>query len=44
MEANNEFEEWVSLMLEAKNSGLSIEDVKDFIVENGSREKHYIIW
>ncbi|WP_249594875.1 anti-repressor SinI family protein [Peribacillus frigoritolerans] len=43
MEANNELEEWVYLMLEAKNSGLSIEDVHDFIVENGSREKSYIM-
>ncbi|MBT2646866.1 anti-repressor SinI family protein [Bacillus sp. ISL-34] len=43
MEANNELEEWVYLMLEAKNSGLSIKDVNDFIVENGSREKHCIM-
>ena len=31
MEANNEREEWVYLMLEAKNLGLSIEDVREFI-------------
>ncbi|MCZ0873489.1 anti-repressor SinI family protein [Peribacillus sp. AS_2] len=34
MEANNEREEWVYLMLEAKNVGLSIEDVREFIKEN----------
>ncbi|MGE7182777.1 anti-repressor SinI family protein [Peribacillus sp. NPDC006672] len=39
MKANNELEEWVYLMLEAKNSGLSIEDVRDFIVTNKSRVK-----
>ncbi|MEP9406914.1 anti-repressor SinI family protein [Peribacillus frigoritolerans] len=31
MEANNEQEEWFYLILEAKNLGLSIEDVRDFI-------------
>ncbi|MGE7592951.1 anti-repressor SinI family protein [Peribacillus frigoritolerans] len=34
MEANNEREEWVYLMLEAKNLGLCIEDVRKFIKEN----------
>ncbi|MGE7905361.1 anti-repressor SinI family protein [Peribacillus sp. NPDC094092] len=31
MEAKKEWEEWVYLMLEAKNLGLSIEDVREFI-------------
>ncbi|MDM5359851.1 DNA-binding anti-repressor SinI [Peribacillus sp. ACCC06369] len=31
MEANNEREEWVYLILEAENLGLSIEEVRDFI-------------
>ncbi|MBD8134940.1 anti-repressor SinI family protein [Bacillus sp. CFBP 13597] len=31
MEANNEREEWVYLILEAKNQGISIEDVREFI-------------
>ncbi|WP_347939958.1 anti-repressor SinI family protein [Peribacillus simplex] len=31
MEANNEREEWVYLILEAKNLGLSIEEVRNFI-------------
>ncbi|MED3892321.1 anti-repressor SinI family protein [Peribacillus frigoritolerans] len=31
MEANNEREEWVYLMLEAKNLGLSIKEVREFI-------------
>lgn len=31
MEANNEREEWVYLILEAKSLGLSIEDVREFI-------------
>ncbi|WP_459734934.1 anti-repressor SinI family protein [Peribacillus sp. N1] len=31
MEANNEREEWFHLILEAKNLGLSIEDVREFI-------------
>ncbi|MGG4265242.1 anti-repressor SinI family protein [Peribacillus simplex] len=39
MKANNELEEWVYLMLEAKHSGLSIEDVRDFIEKNKSREE-----
>lgn len=31
MEANNEREEWVYLILEAKKLGLSIEEVRKFI-------------
>ncbi|MDP1417466.1 anti-repressor SinI family protein [Peribacillus simplex] len=31
MEANNEREEWVYLILEAKSVGLSIEEVREFI-------------
>ncbi|MEW5552005.1 DNA-binding anti-repressor SinI [Peribacillus frigoritolerans] len=31
MEANNEQEEWIYLILEAKNLGLSIEEVQEFI-------------
>ncbi|MGE6611552.1 anti-repressor SinI family protein [Peribacillus simplex] len=31
MEAKNEREEWVYLMLEAKSLGLSIEEVREFI-------------
>ncbi|TKH11374.1 DNA-binding anti-repressor SinI [Peribacillus simplex] len=31
MEANHEREEWFYLILEAKNLGLSIEDVREFI-------------
>ncbi|AZV63436.1 DNA-binding anti-repressor SinI [Peribacillus frigoritolerans] len=31
MEANNEREEWFYLILEVKNLGLSIEDVREFI-------------
>ncbi|WP_144526641.1 anti-repressor SinI family protein [Peribacillus simplex] len=31
MEAKNEREEWVYLMLEAKSLGLSIEEVRKFI-------------
>ncbi|WP_434060422.1 anti-repressor SinI family protein [Peribacillus frigoritolerans] len=31
IEANNEREEWVYLMLEAKSLGLSIEEVREFI-------------
>ncbi|WP_141992117.1 DNA-binding anti-repressor SinI [Bacillus sp. B4EP4a] len=33
MEAKNEREEWVYLMLEAKSLGLSIEEVREFIKE-----------
>lgn len=43
MKASNELEEWVSLMIEARNAGLSIEDVQVFIMENGTREKQYIM-
>ncbi|WP_155645549.1 DNA-binding anti-repressor SinI [Peribacillus simplex] len=43
MKASNEVEEWVSLMIEARNAGLSIEDVQVFIMENGTREKQYIM-
>ncbi|MGG4155693.1 anti-repressor SinI family protein [Peribacillus muralis] len=42
MNASKELEEWVSLMVEARNAGLSIEDVQIFIAENGTREKQYI--
>ncbi|MEY8733642.1 anti-repressor SinI family protein [Peribacillus frigoritolerans] len=31
MEANNEMKEWVDFILEAKNLGLSIEEVREFI-------------
>ncbi|MGG0413114.1 anti-repressor SinI family protein [Peribacillus simplex] len=31
MEANNEREEWVYLILEAKSVGISIEEVREFI-------------
>ncbi|WP_430025534.1 anti-repressor SinI family protein [Peribacillus frigoritolerans] len=31
MEAKNEMKEWVYLILEAKNLGLSIEEVREFI-------------
>ncbi|MDG4850238.1 anti-repressor SinI family protein [Peribacillus frigoritolerans] len=31
MEAKNEREEWVYLMLEAKSLGISIEEVREFI-------------
>ncbi|MED3996995.1 DNA-binding anti-repressor SinI [Peribacillus frigoritolerans] len=31
MEANSEREEWIYLILEAKNLGLSIEEVQEFI-------------
>ncbi|MFE4706033.1 DNA-binding anti-repressor SinI [Peribacillus simplex] len=31
MEAKNEREEWIYLMLEAKSLGLSIEEVRKFI-------------
>ncbi|MED4636229.1 anti-repressor SinI family protein [Peribacillus frigoritolerans] len=41
MEANNEREEWVYLILEAKNLGLSIEDVREFIF--GNRDKKLIM-
>ncbi|SNS62048.1 Anti-repressor SinI [Bacillus sp. OK838] len=41
MKAKNELEEWVYLILEAKNLGLSIEDVREFIV--GNREKKVIM-
>ncbi|MDM5293771.1 anti-repressor SinI family protein [Peribacillus simplex] len=41
MKAKNELEEWVYLILEAKNLGLSIEDVREFIV--GNREKKFIM-
>lgn len=34
LEVNNEREEWVALILEAKNLGLTIEEVKEFIKEN----------
>lgn len=43
METNNEMEEWVYLILEAKNSGLSLDDVHEFIVKNKFREKQYIM-
>ncbi|MGW6663060.1 MULTISPECIES: anti-repressor SinI family protein [Peribacillus] len=32
MEANNEREEWVYLILDAKNVGLTIEEVREFII------------
>jgi DNA-binding transcriptional MerR regulator len=31
MEVNSEREEWIYLILEAKNLGLSIEEVREFI-------------
>ncbi|MBR8645070.1 anti-repressor SinI family protein [[Brevibacterium] frigoritolerans] len=31
MKANNEREEWVYLILEAKSLGISIEEVREFI-------------
>jgi len=38
MEANNKREEWVYLILEAKNLGLSIEDVREFIREKNNAD------
>ncbi|WP_285765460.1 anti-repressor SinI family protein [Peribacillus sp. SI8-4] len=43
MKASNDWEEWVSLMEEARNAGLTIEDVRVFIVENGTRDKPYMM-
>jgi DNA-binding transcriptional MerR regulator len=41
MEANNEREEWVALILEAKNLGLSIKDVREFIKGKMDGESRY---